>query len=106
MSFIGVDPFIEKSMFDFWIASSIKNKKIGSLERLRDLIKATCLRRRKTSIGDSLELPKRLERTEIVELHQADLELYDFFKVKTAKIAASNSSQKLAAPDLENLILI
>jgi SNF2 family DNA or RNA helicase len=102
LSFIGVDPFVEKSMFDFWIASSIKNNKIGSLERLRDLIKATCLRRRKALIGDSLELPRRLEVTENVELHQTDSKLYEFFKIKTAKMAASHSSLKGRTPEIES----
>lgn len=80
-------------MFDFWIASPIKQERPHSLRRLQDLISATCLRRTKKLVDKSLELPHRLERTEAIELHQADRELYTYFKDITATIAAGNSSQ-------------
>ena len=78
-------------MFDFWIASPVKDGKPDSLRRLQDLVRATCLRRTKRTIGKSLELPRRIEKIETVEFHQADQELYTFFKEKTAKIAAGVS---------------
>ena len=88
LSFVGVPPFTDKSMFDFWITSPLKNGRLDSLSRLQDLVKATCLRRTKRTIGDSVELPRRIEKTETVEFHRTDQELYNFFKEKTAKIAA------------------
>jgi len=94
LSFLGVPLLIEKSQFDFWITSPIKRKRPDSLSTLGDLIRATCLRRTKDITQDSLELPRRIERIEEIKLHQADQDLYDFFKQKTAKIAAG-----LAGPD-------
>lgn len=83
-------------MFDFWIASPIKDGKPASLRRLRDLVRATCLRRTKKMISESLELPQHFERTETVEFHQDDRELYTFFKEKTAMIAAGVSSSNMS----------
>lgn len=88
LTFVGVPPFTDKSMFDFWITSPLKNGKPNSLRRLQDLIKATCLRRTKRTIGYSFELPQRIEKTETIEFHRTDQELYNFFKEKTAKVAA------------------
>jgi SNF2 family DNA or RNA helicase len=79
---------MEKSQFDFWIASPIKQKQLHSFDTLGDLIRATCLRRTKDITQGSLQLPRRIERIEEIELHQADQVLYDFFREKTAKIAA------------------
>ncbi|KAL9115841.1 MAG: hypothetical protein Q9227_000209 [Pyrenula ochraceoflavens] len=90
LSFLGVSPLTEKSMFDFWIATPMKEQKAHSLKRLQDLIRATCLRRTKQSVNQSLELPKRLEKTEAIDLHPLDRELYDFFKDITATIAENN----------------
>ena len=75
-------------MFSFWITSPLKDERPDSLRRLQDLVKATCLRRTKRTIGDSFELPRRIEKIETVEFHRTDQELYNFFKEKTAKIAA------------------
>lgn len=93
LSFIGVPLLTEKSQFDFWITSPIKQKRPNSFSIIGDLIRATCLRRTKNMTQDSLKLPRRIERMEEVELHQADQVLYDFFKEKTAKIAAGLSGQ-------------
>ena len=88
LSFLGVPLLTEKSEFDFWITSPIKRKHPNSLSTLGDLIRATCLRRTKDMTQDSLQLPRRIERIEEIKLHQADQNLYDFFREKTAKIAA------------------
>ena len=88
LSFVGVPPFTEKSMFDFWIASPLKNGRPDSMRRLQNLVRATCLRRTKKTIEGSIELPQRIEKIETVEFNKADQELYTFFKGKTAKIAA------------------
>jgi len=81
-------------MFDFWIASPVKAKRPGGLRRLQDLIKATCLRRTKILVKDSVELPQRFEQTETVRLHPEDRMLYDFFKEKTATLATDLSLRK------------
>jgi SNF2 family DNA or RNA helicase len=88
LSFIGIEPFYEKSSFDYWIVSSLKENRPGSLQLLRNLVRATCLRRTKASQAVCLNLEKCIEKTEEVHLHQEDQLLYDFFKKKTADIAA------------------
>jgi SNF2 family DNA or RNA helicase len=110
LSFVGVSPFAEKSMFDFWITSPIKSKSPDGFRRLQSLVKATCLRRTKAMIGYSLELPRRIEDVEYIDLHPADQELYNFFKTKTANIAAHVTPYNMGAfqPDgfKENNILV
>ena len=90
-------------MFDFWVASPIKEEKLYSLRRLQDLIRATCLRRTKSMVNKSLELPRRLEKTESIELHQADRELYTYFKEITAAVAAGNASQTWGSSKYDHL---
>lgn len=80
-------------MFDFWIASPLKEGRLWGSERLKDLIRATCLRRTKKMMDSSLALPRRHERIEMVDFHQTDHELYTFFKDSTSKVAAGISSR-------------
>ena len=82
---------MDKSQFDFWINYPFKQKQQDSLRKLGDLVRATCLRRTKDSIQDSLRIPQRIDRTEDINLHQSDQDLYEFFRAKTAKIAAGLS---------------
>ncbi|PMD44747.1 hypothetical protein L207DRAFT_483787 [Hyaloscypha variabilis F] len=88
LSFLGVPMLMERPQFDFWIASPIKQNQPHGFNTLGDLIRATCLRRTKDKIQDSIKLPRRIERNEEITLHQADQVIYDFFREKTAKIAA------------------
>ena len=87
LTFVGVSPFCEKSMFDYWISSPIRSKEGDGFKRLQALVKATCLRRTKAMIGHSFDLPQRIEKIEYIALHPTDQELYNFFKTKTANIA-------------------
>ncbi|PQE26533.1 hypothetical protein CJF30_00001298 [Rutstroemia sp. NJR-2017a BBW] len=109
LSFIGIEPFHEKSSFDYWIVSSLKENRPGSLQLLRNLVRATCLRRTKASQAVCLNLEKCIEKTEEVHLHQEDQLLYDFFKKKTADIAAGvhrldkNKSRRKSTKD-ENIL--
>ncbi|KAH7077840.1 SNF2 family N-terminal domain-containing protein [Paraphoma chrysanthemicola] len=88
LSFLGVPGFTEKSMFDFWIAKPIKENKSDGFARLQILVRNTCLRRTKESIGDVLQLPQRQETTMYVSLDQQDQILYDFFKAKCASLTS------------------
>jgi SNF2 family DNA or RNA helicase len=103
---------MEKSQFDFWVASPIKQKQPHCFNTLRDLIRATCLRRTKDMTQNSLKLPGRIERIEEIKLHQADQVVYDFFREKTAKIAAglagrdSGSSRRSKGKGSDILTLI
>ncbi|KAK4182730.1 SNF2 family N-terminal domain-containing protein [Podospora australis] len=70
LSFIGVDGFRDKKEFDYWIANPTANKSPLGIPRLQSLMRATCLRRSKSSsvISQSLRLTKPTERIEPVTL--------------------------------------
>ncbi|KAI0383446.1 SNF2 family N-terminal domain-containing protein [Hypomontagnella monticulosa] len=77
LSFIRVFPFVQKPRFMSCIVQPVENKNKLGLERLRRLIRATCLRRTKHK---TLELPPRFEKLHEVYLHRDDQALYDFYK--------------------------
>lgn len=91
LSFVGVQPFTNKAAFNFWITEPIKQNRPNSLQKLEDLVRATCLRRKKTLNNCSLKLPQQSEKVQLVELSPEDRGLYTFFKLKTAKIASKLS---------------
>lgn len=93
LSFIGVHPFTDKSAFNFWITESIKQNRPHSLQRLENLVRATCLRRTKSLNSTLFKLPERSEKIEWIELFPEDRDLYKFFKMKTAKIASELSQR-------------
>ncbi|KIW29334.1 uncharacterized protein PV07_05154 [Cladophialophora immunda] len=97
LSFIRVPPFGDKSKFDFWITKPLSDRK-GNLKRLQDLIRATCIRRTKKMLGESCELPQRIERISEVQLHQHDQQLYNFFKDRCAKIAKGGTRMESESP--------
>ncbi|PVI01811.1 hypothetical protein DM02DRAFT_671025 [Periconia macrospinosa] len=95
LSFLGVPGFTTKATFDQWITRPIQQKNPEGFKRLQILVRTTCLRRTKESIGDVLNLPPRKEETESVQLHPHDQELYDFFKEKAAELALGTSGSTL-----------
>jgi SNF2 family DNA or RNA helicase len=97
LSFVGVQPFTDKAAFHFWITEPIKQSQPNSLRRLEDLVRATCLRRRKSLNNALFKLPRRSEKVQWIELFPEDRELYTFFKLKTAKIASELSRRHLGA---------
>ncbi|KAG4256793.1 hypothetical protein FPRO03_03803 [Fusarium proliferatum] len=70
LSFIGVPPFINKPVFDFWIMKPVVQGNAEGLRRLKNLVGATCLRRTKDSLDPE------------------DRELYDFFKRNASHLIA------------------
>ena len=72
-----------------WIGNPVREKKPYAFPRLRALVKATCLRRTKDSIVNSLKLPKKEEINKVFELDTGERELYDFFRRRAAVIALS-----------------
>ncbi|KAK5205194.1 hypothetical protein LTR41_009043 [Exophiala xenobiotica] len=98
LSFLGVTPFNDKSRFDYWIARPLKNGERDSLARLRTLVRATCLRRTKKSIGDSCKLPARTEKVHEVYLCHKDRELYEFFRERCSNLAAGGSQVAKTGP--------
>lgn len=85
-------------MFDFHITKPIQKKEQKGFSTLQALVRATCLRRTKESMGVTLNLPSREERTEHVALLRKDQELYDFFKKRIADIVSGTSKINAAAP--------
>ncbi|EHK18835.1 uncharacterized protein TRIVIDRAFT_193915 [Trichoderma virens Gv29-8] len=90
LSFVGVPVFMKKSLFDFWITRPIKENHLCGLQRLRLLIKGTCLRRTKKLIKLSDQLPDPREQITWVELLPADRDLYTFFEKEAANIASGS----------------
>lgn len=80
-------PFQTLYHFNAWIADPISTRKDYAFKRLRALVRATCLRRTKQGQGGiALNLPKKEELNEILELTPGDREMYDFFKRQAASV--------------------
>ena len=94
LTFIDVDSLSDKSTFDRWIVSPIKDGSPGSIQRLKNVVKATCLRRTKNSSTVALDLASPVKEVEYINLHKEDKELYDSVKQKTASIAAEIQRNK------------
>ncbi|ETS84160.1 hypothetical protein PFICI_02185 [Pestalotiopsis fici W106-1] len=88
LTFLGVDPFQEKSSFGFWIVSPFTQQGPRHVEKIKSLVNATCIRRTKLSSSVSLTLPEVIEKIEYTPLSGTDQLLYEFFKKMTAEIAA------------------
>jgi SWI/SNF-related matrix-associated actin-dependent regulator of chromatin subfamily A3 len=80
LAFTNVSPFHPKGSLDCVIARPVKERKKGSLEMLRSVVAATCLRRTKADHASTLSLPRKTERVEWVEMGRNDRQLYEFFK--------------------------
>ncbi|KAF4443330.1 SNF2 family domain-containing [Fusarium acutatum] len=114
LSFIGVPPFISKSVFDFWIMKPVVQGTGEGLRRLKLLVSATCLRRTKDAVCETLNLPDRKVHECVVQLDPEDRELYDFFKQNAYHLIAnrgfgdSNTSKRTETilPIINNLRLI
>lgn len=76
--------------FRFWISSPVLSDRENSLLVLRKLVLATCLRRTKAHpyLSSTLNLPRKTERVEIVELLPEEREMYDFFKRRSHLLAS------------------
>ena len=88
LGFLGFPLLMHKSQFDRWVTVPIKEKRPNSFNTLANLIRATCLRRTKDMVQDSLKLPSKLQRTMETELHDSEKALYEFFKKRTVNVAA------------------
>ncbi|KAI0541607.1 hypothetical protein GGR58DRAFT_510699 [Xylaria digitata] len=102
LAFIGVPPFTTTDQFKFWISSLIDSKSRGySLETLRKLVCATCLRRTRSTphLSATLKLTNKTERVEVVELGPKEREVYEFFKRRATNkhtVAAEATPQRSA----------
>lgn len=103
IAFIGVPPFGTRDQFRFWISSPILHTRQSSLQILRKLVRATCLRRTKAlpHLSSGLNLPRKTERVEVLELAPDERELYDFFKRRSYllfdKVSESGAESNMAS---------
>jgi SNF2 family DNA or RNA helicase len=96
VTFVGVDPFHDKTKFDAWIATPLRETPREGIRRLKDLVRATCLRRTKASPTVHLDLLEPIQNLQHVNLSDEDQALYEFFRKKTAEIAANTGAAKQA----------
>lgn len=85
LAFIRVPPFESRDGFHFWVSQAAKWHAKSGLERLRKLVSATCLRRTKALVQDTLSLPKKIEVQQLLNLGEDDKELYQFFARSAAE---------------------
>ncbi|KAI0402242.1 hypothetical protein F4802DRAFT_577066 [Xylaria palmicola] len=94
LAFIGVPPFVTRDQFKFWISLPVHSNMPRSLTTLRKLVRATCLRRTKAAPGLSvaLELTRKTERVQVVELSPGEREIYEFFKRRSFLLIPKDSN--------------
>jgi SNF2 family DNA or RNA helicase len=102
LSFLDVPGFTERTMFERWITKPIRENKSEGYTMLQTLVRSTCLRRTKESMGDILRLPQRHEKIEHVYLSQEDQILYKFFKEKAASLASGTKASHVAVTRSDN----
>ncbi|KAF7171655.1 hypothetical protein CNMCM6106_006055 [Aspergillus hiratsukae] len=103
LSFMGVDGLRDKQAFDSWIANPVRRKEVGSLQRLQYLVAATAFRRTKAMVKTTVELPKKVEKIESVQLTGADRELYEFFKSNASKTVDQLAGSRQVVPAIVDL---
>ncbi|KZL74282.1 transcription termination factor 2 (SNF2 family domain-containing protein) [Colletotrichum tofieldiae] len=91
LAFIRVPPFTSREQFRFWITSPIMLNQQWDMQTLRKLVSATCLRRTKLHLNTVLNLPKKTEHIEVVDLTPEERYLYDFFMKRSYLLAHSES---------------
>ena len=94
LSFVEVQPFADKAVFDFWITEPIKQNRLDSLRRREKVVRATCLRRTKSLNSILFKMPLRSDKVEMVDLSPEDRELYKFFELRIAQVISELSRRQ------------
>jgi SWI/SNF-related matrix-associated actin-dependent regulator of chromatin subfamily A3 len=94
LAFVGVPPFATKDAFNKWIVRPFNSKNPDGVRTLRDLIAATCLRRTKAKCASALDLTRKIEVREEVEMSPDERQLYNFFKRRSYLLANSEREAK------------
>ena len=94
LSFLHVRGLRDKRTFDRLISTPIEKNQQNSLERLRDLVLGTSLRRTIALNTATLCLQGRAEKVELVDLYHNDGELYRFFQQMSSGIASGSEKRK------------
>ena len=99
LAFVGVQSLVTRDQFRFWITFPVLDHRGYALRTLRNLVRATCLRRTKAHQGlsETLRLPAKVERVEDINLAPGERELYDFFQRRSYLLA--NSAVEAAGLD-------
>ncbi|KAL4877425.1 SNF2 family N-terminal domain-containing protein [Aspergillus karnatakaensis] len=88
LSFLRVPIFGDKRGFDHWIKAPMGTNQKDTVQILQYLVAATSFRRTKAMVKSAVELPRKMERSETVQLTGEDRDLYEFFKAKASKAAS------------------
>ncbi|KAI1122696.1 hypothetical protein F5Y10DRAFT_281497 [Nemania abortiva] len=94
LTFIGAPPFATRDQFRYWISSAVHSNMPNSLKTLRKLVRATCLRRTKaaSNLSSALELTRKAEHVEVIELSPEEREIYEFFKRRSFLLVPEDSN--------------
>ncbi|KAH8887853.1 hypothetical protein GQ53DRAFT_784087 [Thozetella sp. PMI_491] len=106
LTFVRVPPFLLEEEFEKYLKKPIAENKKDGLQLLKEVVAATCLRRTKSDPALALNLPKKKERIEIIEMPREDRELYEFFKHFCYLTAASKKkgARKAGASNILGLL--
>lgn len=94
LEFLQVPDLNSRGLFQKYIENSMNEKKKEGLAFLRDVVSATCLRRTKADHALTLNLPRKIERIESVEMDRSTRELYEFFKRFSYEAASASRVKK------------
>jgi SWI/SNF-related matrix-associated actin-dependent regulator of chromatin subfamily A3 len=78
--FIGGPPFLFQVGIERYMKKTIAEKKQEGLQVLKNVVAVTCLRRTRADPVLGLNLSKKEERTELIEIPREDKGMYEFFK--------------------------
>jgi SNF2 family DNA or RNA helicase len=94
LAFLQVETFREKRQFDYWIAGPMERKGAGGVSNLKLLVAATCLRRTKSMVDNSVDLPAKKQVIEPIQLAAAERDIYQFFQRKASKLIVQLDQQE------------
>lgn len=83
LKFLRVHPFDKAAQFNNCIGTPLKRGDKSALSKLSRLVKATTLRRTKSSVDQDVQLPAKAIRLEEVELSEEERQLYSFVRDKS-----------------------
>lgn len=102
LAFIGVKPFLDQQSFKHYILRPIAKKHYAAFETLRKLVSATCLRRTKALVENTIRLPSKTEKTDVLQLDDETNTLYQYFVSQASAIAGGGRNEDAAETKSEN----
>lgn len=80
VAFLRIEHFSHPQNFKKSITTPLRKQEASAIPRLQKLVNAVCLRRTKESVVSELNLTKREDHVEMIELDDYEQQLYDFAK--------------------------